>query len=157
VPVWTVDDLRVRGFAADGTRIKRIQSVDLLFPELPPVKERGYAPHEQRLQRAIVLVCRPLLIPGARLLGTNGEIPGGNEVRWRAGIRKGMGYMRGMPDLLARSHGVLLWLEIKVPPNKPTDEQLEFGRWAHSIGDHWEVVTSVAEAGKALQQLGLIR
>ena len=123
----------------------------------PPVYRAPNRHEEEELQAAIVQVLRPLLIPGARLLGTNGELPGGSEQIPRAGRRKAMGYTRGTADLLARRPGALVWLEIKIPPNKPTPEQEQFGVWARSCGDGWEVVTSVADAGLALKAWGMLR
>lgn len=95
-----------------------------------------------------------MLLPDVRLLGTNGEFPGGEEQKRNAAKRKAMGYTRGMPDLMARGRD-LLWLECKVPPNKQTDEQLQFEAWAQAIGDGYAVVTSPHEALLALREWGL--
>jgi hypothetical protein len=148
---WTEADLAARGYDANGKRIDRPPAFELLSPKGRHIIK------EERLQTEIVRVVRPLLIPQARMLGTNGEIPGGDEVRWRAARRKGMGYLRGMPDLLVRGPSVLVWLEVKVPPNRPTDEQKEFGAWALSLGDQWAVVTSVQEVRQIMENLGMLR
>jgi hypothetical protein len=122
----------------------------------PPPARRNRRP-EEALQTAIVAYWRPRLVPGARLFATNGELPGGKEQAGRAGRRKAMGYTRGTPDLCSRRRGALLWLEVKVPPNTPTDEQAQWASWAiDDCGDGWCVVTSVENAGVPLRAYGMV-
>jgi hypothetical protein len=137
----TADELRGRGFA--------------LAPE--PKAKRRHARPEETLQTHIVAVYRPRLVPGARLFATNGELPGGQEQVRRAARRKGMGYMKGCPDLLARRNGALLWLECKAGRNTQTLEQSLWADWAvNDCGDGYVVVNSVEDAGAALRIWGMI-
>lgn len=127
------------------------------FELTPPPVYRGNRRLEEALQSAIVKSWRPLLVRGAKLLATNGELPGGAEMVDRAKRRKGMGYTRGTPDLLARRRGALVWLEVKVPPNKPTAEQAQFATWAiDECGDGWAVATSIDDAGAVLRAWGMV-
>jgi hypothetical protein len=128
---------------------------DKLERAVPSPPRRNRRP-EEALQSAIVAHWRPRLAPGARLLATNGELPGGAEQARRAGRRKQMGYLRGTPDLLAKRRDALVWIEVKVPPNKPTAEQAEFARWAIEAGDGWAVATSVEDAGAILSAWGML-
>jgi hypothetical protein len=122
----------------------------------PAVRRRREQP-EQELQAAVVAHWRPRLVAGARLFATNGELPGGTKFfRQAAAKRSRMGYVRGTPDLCARRPGKLLWLELKVPPNTPTDEQAAWAEWAIEAGDGWAVVTSVGEAGVVLRAWGFV-
>ncbi len=121
----------------------------------PRNKARGRP--EEALQAAIVRTFRHLLVPGARLFATNGELPGGAEQVRRAGRRKAMGYMRGCPDLLARRYGALLWLECKSGRNTQTYEQSLWSEWAiRDCKDGYAVVNSVEDAGSILRIWGMI-
>jgi hypothetical protein len=113
---------------------------------------------EQRLQVEIVRIFRPLLRPGARLFGTNGELPGGGKLQTlRATIRRDMGYMRGTPDLCARRPGFLGWLECKVD-TAVSDEQATWAVWAQDdCGDGYCVVDSIESAGAILRIWSFLR
>ena len=110
---------------------------------------------EQRLQIEVVTHWRPRLVPGARLLGINGELPGGLSMIHRARVRREMGYLKGMPDMLAIRPGHTLWLEAKVGTDQ-TDEQAAFADWAHSIGHGYGIFTSIADAGVLLRVHGMV-
>ena len=111
---------------------------------------------EQRLQIEVVAHWRPRLRPGARLLGINGELPGGGKaMALRAAIRRDMGYLRGTPDLQAVRPGHTLWLEGKVTTDQ-TDGQAAFADWAHSIGHGYGVFTSLEDAGVLLRIHGMV-
>jgi hypothetical protein len=111
---------------------------------------------EQRLQIAVVQYWRPRLVPGARLLGINGELPGtGPVVVKRAAVRREMGYTRGTPDLVAMKQGATLWLELKVTTDQ-SDEQVEFADWAVHTSHGYAVVTSVEDAGVCLKIWGML-
>lgn len=121
----------------------------------PRNKARGRP--EEALQAAIVRTFRHLLVPGARLFATNGELPGGAEQVRRAGRRKAMGYMRGTPDLCCRRPGFLGWLEAKAGYNKQTSEQAQWADWAQrDCGDGYAVVNSVEDAGAVLRIWGFV-
>ena len=112
---------------------------------------------EQRLQIEVVTHWRPRLVPGARLLGINGELPGGGKLQaLRAAIRRDMGYVKGCSDVLAVRPGHVLWLEGKVPPNDCSAEQAAFADWAHSIGHGYGVFTSIEDAGVLLGIHGML-
>lgn len=117
-----------------------------------PKRAAGYRSHpETQLQIAIVVFCRPRLLPGARLLGINGELPGGRDMQRQAAKRKAMGYTRGTPDLLAIGPLGFGFIEVKVPPNKQTEEQLDFESWVKAMRTDmanmdYAVVTSVEDA-----------
>lgn len=112
---------------------------------------------EQRLQIEVVQLYRPLLRPDARLLGINGELPGGGRLQaLRAAVRREMGYQRGCADMLARRPGHLLWLEAKVETDQSHDQAL-FAAWAHGIGDGYAVFTSVEDCGVLLKIHGMLR
>lgn len=118
---------------------------------------RKHTRPEEALQAAIVREFRHMLVPGARLFATNGELPGGTEQVRRAGRRKAMGYMRGTPDLCARREGFLGWLECKAGYNKPTDEQVQWAEWAQrDCGDGYAVIRSVEDAGAVLRIWGML-
>ena len=111
---------------------------------------------EQRLQIEVVTHWRPRLVPGARLLGINGELPGGGKaMALRAAVRRDMGYLRGTPDLQAVRPGHTLWLEGKVTTDQ-TDGQAAFADWAHSIGHGYGVFTSLEDAGVLLRIHGMV-
>lgn len=110
---------------------------------------------EQRLQIEVVQHYRPLLRPDARLLGINGELPGGKSMIHRAAVRREMGYVRGASDLLAVRPGHTLWLEGKVGTDQ-TAEQAAFAEWAHSIGHGYAVFTSIDDAGVLLSIHGML-
>ena len=111
---------------------------------------------EQRLQIEVVAHWRPRLVPGARLLGINGELPGGGRTTaLRAAIRRDMGYQVGTADLLAVRPGHLLWIEAKATTDQ-SDAQAAFADWAHSIGHGYGVVTSVDDAGVLLRIHGMV-
>ena len=110
---------------------------------------------EQRLQIEVVAHWRPRLVPGARLLGINGELPGGPSMIHRARVRREMGYLKGTPDLQAIRPGHTLWLEAKVGTDQ-TDEQAAFADWAHSIGHGYGIFTSIADAGVLLRVHGMV-
>ena len=111
---------------------------------------------EQRLQIEVVQHYRPLLQPDARLLGINGELPGGKSMIHRAAVRREMGYQRGTPDLVAMKHSCTLWLECKIPGNDCSDEQSQFSAWAIRTGHGYCVITSIEDAGAALRIWGMI-
>lgn len=126
-------------------------------PVPDPTARRRLQYPEQQLQIAVVAHWRPRLVAGARLFACNGELPGGTRFFKQAQARRrDMGYTRGTPDLCARRPGKLLWLELKVPPNQPTDEQAAWAEWALEVGDGWAVVTSVGEAGVVLRAWGFV-
>ena len=110
---------------------------------------------EQQLQIEVVQYWRPRLAPGARLLGINGELPGGLSMIHRARVRREMGYLKGTPDMLAIRPGHTLWLEAKVGTDQ-TDEQAAFADWAHSIGHGYGIFTSIADAGVLLRVHGMV-
>ena len=111
---------------------------------------------EQRLQIEVVHHYRPLLRPDARLLGINGELPGGKSMIHRAAVRREMGYQKGTPDLQAVRPGHTLWLEAKIGTDQ-TDNQAQFANWAHSIGHGYAVFTSLEDAGVLLRIHGMLR
>lgn len=112
---------------------------------------------EQRLQIEVVQHYRPLLRPDARLLGINGELPGGGKATaLRAAIRRDMGYVRGTPDLVAMKHSCTLWLECKILGNDCSDEQSQFSAWAIRTGHGYCVITSIEDAGAVLRIWGMI-
>lgn len=51
------------------------------------------------------------------------------------GIRAGAFSEKGIWDIYADRNGIALWLEIKIPPDKLSDHQLEFmrKRWKQGI------------------------
>jgi hypothetical protein len=111
---------------------------------------------EQRLQIETVAHWRPRLVPGAKLLGLNGELPGGGKLTaLRSAIRREMGYERGTPDLGAFRDGHILWLEGKVGTDQ-SDEQGAFADWAHSIGHGYGVFTTIEDAGVLLRIHGFV-
>ena len=110
---------------------------------------------EQQLQIEVVTHWRSRLVPGARLLGINGELPGGLSMIHRARVRREMGYLKGTPDMLAIRPGHTLWLEAKVGTDQ-TDEQAAFADWAHSIGHGYGIFTSIADAGVLLRVHGMV-
>ena len=111
---------------------------------------------EQQLQIEVVQLYRPLLRPDARLLGINGELPGGGKLQaLRAAVRREMGYVRGQPDVLCVRPGHVLWLEAKVGADQ-SDEQVRFADWAHGIGHGYAVFTSVDDAGVLLRIHGML-
>jgi hypothetical protein len=132
-------------------------SDDASAPRLSPRALANLQP-EQRLQIGIVSHWRPLLVPGAKLLGVNGELPNGGKLgALRQMIRTAMGYTRGTADLLARRRGYMLWLEVKVPGNFPSEHQGQFAGWAiDDCGDGYCVVTTVEDAGAALKAWGMV-
>lgn len=111
---------------------------------------------EQRLQIEVVQHYRPLLVPDARLLGINGELPGGASMIHRAAVRREMGYTRGTADLICARPGHVLWLEAKAGTDQSDDQEL-FADWAHSIGHGYGVFTSLEDAGVLLRIHGMLR
>ena len=112
---------------------------------------------EQRLQIAVVQLYRPRLVPHARLLGVNGELPGGGRLQaLRSAVRREMGYSRGVSDLLAIRPGHVLWLELKAGTDQ-SDEQAWFADWAHGVGHGYAVVTGIEDAGVVLRIHGMLR
>ena len=112
---------------------------------------------EQRLQIAVVQLYRPRLVPHARLLGVNGELPGGGRLQaLRSAVRREMGYSRGVSDLLAIRPGHVLWLELKAGSDQ-SDEQARFADWAHGVGHGYAVVTGIEDAGVVLKIHGMLR
>ena len=112
---------------------------------------------EQRLQLAVVQIYRPQLVPGARLLGVNGELPGGGRLQaMRAAIRRELGYQRGQADMLTVRPGHVLWLELKAGSDQ-SEEQALFAEWAHGIGHGYAVATGVEDAGVVLKIHGMVR
>lgn len=111
---------------------------------------------EQRLQIEVVQHYRPLLRADARLLGINGELPGGGKATaLRAAVRREMGYVRGTSDIVCCRPGHTLWLEGKVGTDQ-TAEQAAFAQWAHSIGHGYAVFTSIDDAGVLLSIHGML-
>ncbi len=123
-------------------------------------KRRNGAP-EQELQIAIVRFCRPRLVPGAKLIAINGELPGGAEQVRRAARRRDMGYERGTPDLLAIGAEGFGFIEVKTPDNSQTKEQVEFEAWVEKFATNqcpmdYAVVRSVDEAAAHLVLWGMM-
>ena len=111
---------------------------------------------EQRLQIEVVAHWRPRLRTDARLLGINGELPGGGKLQaLRAAVRRDMGYVRGCSDLVCCRPGRTLWLELKAGSDQ-TEHQAAFSDWAHSIGHGYAVVTSIDDAGVLLRIHGML-
>lgn len=167
--VWTAADLVARGWGLDGRRIAPEPACPGA-PAAPAPHPAGGSPApkplstatlrrltpEQRLQIEVVRLYRPLLRPDARLMGINGELPGGGRLTaLRAAVRREMGYQRGCADMLARRPGHLLWLEAKVGTDA-SDDQARFADWAHGIGDGYAVFTGVEDAGVLLRIHGML-
>jgi len=74
---------------------------------------------------------------------------GGSRGKAEAGIFKAMGVTAGVPDILIFDDRI--FLELKVWPNKPTDEQLEVMAKLRSIGWIGDVFYGIDEAVKFLQ------
>ena len=111
---------------------------------------------EQRLQIEVVAHWRPRLRPDARLLGINGELPGGGKLQaLRATVRRDMGYTKGCSDMLAVRPGHVLWLELKAGSDQ-SEHQAAFADWAHSIGHGYAIVTSIDDAGVLLRVHGML-
>lgn len=167
---WTAADLIARGWNLNGRRVAP-EPARPGAPAAPAPHSAGESPAppkplstaalrrltpEQRLQIEVVQLYRPLLRPDARLLGINGELPGGGRIQaLRAAVRREMGYVRGQPDVLCVRPGHVLWLEGKVG-GEQGDEQARFAAWAHGIGDGYAVFTSVEDAGVLLKIHGML-
>ena len=181
---WTVEALAAKGYGPDGRRtvparqnsaspagdraghhaqaaprgVKAEASAGIMFDgDVCAPRRKSHARPEEALQVAIVRTWRPLLVPGARLFATNGELPGGAEQVRRAARRKAMGYMRGTPDLCVRRNAFLGWLECKAGYNKQTLEQAQWAEWAQrDCDDGYAVVNSVEDAGAAFRAWGML-
>ena len=143
-----------------GVALRTPETTGLSGPQSPTkrLSSRAIAKlqPEQRLQIEVVAHWRPRLRPDARLLGINGELPGGGKRQaLRAAVRRDMGYVRGCSDLVCCRPGRTLWLELKAGSDQ-TEHQAAFSDWAHSIGHGYAVVTSIEDAGVLLRVHGML-
>ena len=157
---WTVEALAAKGYGPDGQRNAEASAGsmfggDVCAPRRLSSRAIAKLQPEQRLQIEVVAHWRPRLRPDARLLGINGELPGGASMIHRAAVRRDMGYVRGTPDLQAVRPGHVLWLELKAGTDQ-TEHQVAFADWAHSIGHGYAVVTSIDDAGVLLRVHGML-
>lgn len=170
---WTVEALAAKGYGPDGRRLvpqnaRPVTAVQTRADACSgcaavPVEARRLSSRaiarlqpEQRLQIEVVAHWRPRLRPDARLLGINGELPGGGKLQaLRAAVRRDMGYVRGCSDMLAVRPGHTLWLELKAGSDQ-SEHQAAFADWAHSIGHGYAVVTSIDDAGVLLRVHGML-
>jgi hypothetical protein len=86
------------------------------------------------------------------------HIPSG-ELRTEATgkLLKRMYTQPGMADFVLLGPGCVCWLELKRPPNKPTEAQVAFGKAAILALSRYEVAYSYADAERILKAWGAVR
>ncbi len=67
---------------------------------------------------------------------------------------QGQGVKKGLPDLMLWWKRTFVGIELKVGPNKPSDEQLTFGTAMVTNGFHYEVARSVCQLDGKLREIG---
>ena len=108
--------------------------------EKPAVKKKQSHP-ESEMQQACVIWFRYQYAPLKKLLWANGN--GGQRQKAEARIMKGEGVQPGVPDLtlaVPRGDWCGLYIELKVLPNQPTDEQKTMMELLTSQGYYCQVI-----------------
>jgi hypothetical protein len=107
---------------------------------------------EWQFQTHAYVYCRAALPPHAYVRGVDSGQAAPMYVkvaRSRRGIKPGAGDLRILCD------GISLDLELKVHPNKPTENQLAEGEALRRNGGFWFVAYTLADVEQALRDAGL--
>ena len=120
-------------------------------------RQKGTKP-PPALERATHIAIADLLHWGLSAGWWFSHIPSG-ELRTNATgkLLKRMGTKPGMADFMLLGPPGVHFLELKRPPNRPTEAQLLFGKMAFCANARYRVAYSYAEAEEILRNWGAIR
>lgn len=71
-------------------------------------------------------------------------------------VMQGLGAYRGIPDRIAIKGGRVLFIEIKSPTGKLSDDQKRFKKTVELQGGHYIVARSCDDIEKYLESLGVV-
>lgn len=106
---------------------------------------------EADIQRAIVKALRRALPHGLVHASINEQRKGNRKDQ---GIAIGMGAHPGFPDLLVMCEGRMLFIEVKSPEGRLSDNQAAFRDWCQAEGHAWALCRSVDDALAAVREAG---
>jgi hypothetical protein len=110
------------------------------------------------LERATHIAIADLLRVGLKPGWWASHIPSGEKRSVETGkLLKRMLVRPGMADFMLLGPGMICFLELKRPPNKPTEAQIEFSIAAARAGACYDVAYSYEEAERILRSWGCIR
>lgn len=105
---------------------------------------------EQKLQIDAAKYLELALPPPLRFM----HIPnGGHRTQAEAGIFKAMGQKPGAADLLILGWRSFIWLELKSPKGRLSEDQKGWRDWCASIGAPWFLIRSLEDLEAALESL----
>lgn len=111
--------------------------------------KRGHP--EADIQRAIVKALRRALPHGLVHASINEQRKGNRRAQ---GIATGMGAHPGFPDLQVMCEGRMLFIEVKSPEGRLSDNQAAFRDWCQAEGHSWALCRSVDDALTAARDAG---